>query len=134
MKYPLVRQHTEEDCGAACLATVAKHYGRNYNLSTTRDRVGTSAHGTTLLGLRRGADSLGFNARQVKASAELIDRLQEAPLPAIIHWRGTHWAVLYGAKGKSYVLADPAVGVRHLTKRELLEGWADGIMLLLEPD
>ncbi len=134
MKYQLVRQHTEEDCGAACLATVAKHYGRNYSLSTTRDRVGTSSGGTTLLGLRRGADSLGFNARQVKASAELIDRLHEAPLPAIIHWKGIHWAVLYGAHGKRYVLADPGVGVRHLTKRELLEGWADGIMLLLDPD
>jgi ABC-type bacteriocin/lantibiotic exporter with double-glycine peptidase domain len=28
MKYQVVLQHSEEDCGAACLATAAKHYGR----------------------------------------------------------------------------------------------------------
>ena len=74
MRYPIVLQHSEEDCGAACLATVAKHYGRNYGLGATRDRVGTTAQGTTLLGLRWGAESLGFNARQVRASAELVER------------------------------------------------------------
>ncbi|MEH2256165.1 MAG: cysteine peptidase family C39 domain-containing protein [Nostoc sp.] len=26
-------QHSEEDCGAACLATVAKHYGRTFAVS-----------------------------------------------------------------------------------------------------
>jgi ABC-type bacteriocin/lantibiotic exporter with double-glycine peptidase domain len=28
MQYQSVLQHSEEDCGAACLATVAKHYKR----------------------------------------------------------------------------------------------------------
>ncbi|MEH1843882.1 MAG: cysteine peptidase family C39 domain-containing protein [Nostoc sp.] len=26
MKYQIVLQHSQEDCGAACLATIAKHY------------------------------------------------------------------------------------------------------------
>ncbi|MHC5729776.1 MAG: cysteine peptidase family C39 domain-containing protein, partial [Nostoc sp.] len=33
MKYQIVLQHTEEDCGAACIATIAKHYGRTFTLN-----------------------------------------------------------------------------------------------------
>ena len=58
MKYPIVLQHSEEDCGAACLATVAKHYGKTFALSRVREVVGTGSLGTTLLGLRRGAETL----------------------------------------------------------------------------
>lgn len=134
MKYHSVLQHSEEDCGAASLATVAKHYGRTFALNRIREAVGTGSRGTTLLGLRRGAEALGFNARTVKATPELIDRLSEAPLPAIVHWKGYHWVVLYGQKGKKYVIADPAVGIRYLTRPELLAGWTNGVMLLLVPD
>ncbi|MHC5778237.1 cysteine peptidase family C39 domain-containing protein, partial [Nostoc sp.] len=32
MKYQIVLQHSEEDCGAASLATIAKHHGRTFTL------------------------------------------------------------------------------------------------------
>ncbi len=134
MRYQTVLQHSEEDCGAASLATIAKHYGRTFAISRMREVVGTGSRGTSLLGLRRGAETLGFNTRQVKASVQLLDQLHKAPLPAIIHWKGYHWVVLYGQKGKKYVIADPGVGIRYLTREELLEGWSNGIMLLLTPD
>lgn len=134
MNYPLVLQHGEEDCGAACLATVAKSYGRTFAISRVREAVGTGQLGTTLLGLRRGAETLGFNARSVKATPQLLDRLNEAPLPAIIHWNGYHWVVLYGRKGKKYAVADPGVGVRYLTREALTASWSNGVMLLLVPD
>ncbi|MCC5661469.1 hypothetical protein LC608_31860 [Nostoc sp. XA010] len=41
-------------------------------ISKVREAVGTGSRGTTLLGLNRGAEALGFNARQVKASPQLI--------------------------------------------------------------
>jgi ABC-type bacteriocin/lantibiotic exporter with double-glycine peptidase domain len=134
MPYSCILQHSQEDCGAACLATVAKHYGRTFTLTRIREAVGTGSRGTTLLGLRRGAEALGFHARQVQAPSKLIEQLQEAPLPLIIHWKGNHWVVLYRQRGKKYIIADPAVGIRHLTKAELLAGWSNGMMLLLQPD
>lgn len=134
MKYPHVLQHSEEDCGAACLASIAKYYGRNFSLNHTRAAVGTGQQGTTLLGLRRGAEALGFNAKSVKASKEVIDRISEVPLPAIIHWQGVHWVVLYGKRGANYVIADPAFGIRYLSRKELTENWVNGTMLLLEAD
>lgn len=70
----------------------------------------------------------------MQTSAELLNRMKEAPLPAIIHWKGHHWVVLYGNKGKKCVVADPAVGVRYLSKQDLAENWGDWLMLLVEPD
>jgi len=134
MKYAYVSQHSEEDCGAACLASIAKHYGRTFSLSRIREVVGTGQQGTTLLGIKRGAEMLGFNARPVKTSAEILNQINKAPLPAIIHWKGNHWVVLHGNKGKKCVIADPAVGLRYLSKQELAAGWTDWLMLLLEPD
>jgi ATP-binding cassette, subfamily C, bacterial len=134
MKYPVVRQYSEEDCGAASLATIAKYYKRFLTLNHVREIVGTGQLGTTMLGLRRGAESLGFNAQSVKTSPEILDRLSEAPLPAIIHWKGTHWVVLYGKKGKKYIIGDPACDIRYLDRNELSDGWKNWVMLLLEPD
>lgn len=134
MKYQIVLQHSEEDCGAACLATISKHYGRTFAINRVREAVGTGSRGTSLLGLKRGAEVLGFNARQVKVNFQLLDQLQQAPLPAIIHWKGYHWVVLYGQKGKKYVIADPGVGIRYLTCQELVAGWGNGVMLLLIVD
>ena len=133
MPYQSIRQHNEEDCGAACLATVAKQYGRNFSLNHIRQIVGTGQLGTTMLGLRKGAEALKFNAYPVRATCELLEQLHEVPLPAIIHWQGNHWVVLHGQKGKKYVVADPAVGIRYLTIDRLQESWINGVMLLLEP-
>ncbi|MFB2768528.1 peptidase domain-containing ABC transporter [Pelatocladus sp. BLCC-F211] len=134
MKYAHVLQHNKEDCGAACLASITKFYGRNFTLNHIREVVGTGQFGTTLLGLKRGAERLGFNARPVKTSPEILNRINKAPLPAIIHWQGHHWVVLYGKKGKKCVIADPAVGLRYLSPQDLAEGWTDWLMLLLQPD
>jgi len=132
MTYPAILQQSQEDCGAACLATIAKYYGRTFRLNRMREMVGTGQLGTTLLGLRRGAAALGFKAQAVQATDMLIDRIAEAPLPAIIHWRGHHWVVLYGQRRRRYVIADPSVGLRYLSRDELVQNWADRVMLLLE--
>jgi ATP-binding cassette subfamily C protein len=133
MKYPVVQQHSQEDCGAACLATIAKHYGRIFSINHIREAVGTGQLGTTMLGLKQGAEALSFYTRGVKALLEIVDR-GELPLPAIINWKGYHWVVLYGKQGRKYVIADPGVGIRYLSRKELTQGWTNGFMLLLEPD
>ena len=134
MRYPFVLQHSEEDCGAACLATIAKYYGRDYTLNRMREFVGTGQLGTTLFGIRKGAEKLGFNAQAGRATPELLEHINEVPLPMVIHWKGRHWVVLYGKKRNQYIVADPTVGIRYLTLSELMAGWSDGVMLILEID
>ena len=134
MKYQFVKQHSEEDCGAACLAAIAKYYGQTFTISHIREAVGTGQFGTTLLGLKRGAEILGFKANPVKTSPEILDKINEAPLPAIIHWQGNNWVILYGKKGKKFLIADPAVGMRYLSKEDIKAAWTDWLLLLVEPD
>ncbi len=133
-KYQVVLQQSEEDCGAACLATIAKFYGQNLTISRVREFVGTGQQGTTLLGLKQGAEAIGLNARSVRAASAILDKLEDAPLPAIIHWQGYHWVVLYGKQGKQYVIADPGVGIRYVSKEELAAAWTDWLCLLVDPD
>ena len=134
MKYPVVLQHNEEDCGAACIASIAKYHGYTFALNRIRDVVGTGSRGTTLLGLKQGAEFLGFKARGLKVSPEYLLKLQELPLPIIIHWQGNHWVVLYGQRRQKYIIADPAIGIRFLSEDEIAEGWRDWVTLIIEPD
>lgn len=134
MKYPAIIQASEEDCGATCLATIAKYYGRSFNISRIREAVGTTPKGTTLLGLRRGAEKLGFNTRSAKAPPEVLDQLDEISLPAIISWKGYHYVVLYGKRRNKYIISDPAVGLRYIDRGELSENWFNYLILILEPD
>ena len=132
--FPCVRQHNEEDCGAACLATVCAQHRAQVPLGWARHLVGTSKGGTTLLGLKRGAEKLGFHAQAAKAEPSLLNELNSVPMPLVCHWQGCHWVVLHGYQQGQLLVADPAIGLRHLSSEEFLSGWSNGVVLLLEPD
>ena len=120
-RFPHIFQLDEADCGAACLAMVCRFFGRNVSIAYIREVVRTSTDGTTLAGITRGAEELGLDARSVKASPS---RLDELPLPAVVHWRGNHWVVLYRVDGDRVRLSDPARGLRRVTRAEFLENWS----------
>jgi ATP-binding cassette subfamily B protein len=128
-RFPVVRQIDEMDCGAASVAMVCRHYGRRVSLPFVRDAVGTGVDGTSLGGIRRGGERVGLHVRAVKATK---DRVDELPLPAIVHWGGNHWVVLYGVDGRGVRIADPAHGLRRASREELAEKWS-GYAALTEP-
>ena len=133
--WPCVRQHDEEDCGAACMATVARVHGQQWSLARLRQQIGTTQHGTTLLGLSRGAESLGFTVRAARADDSLLGDLDGVPLPLICHWNGNHWVVLHGRDHRGQlVVADPAQGLIRLSDAAFRQHWINGVILLLEPD
>lgn len=139
MKYHWIKQQSGEDCGAASLTIVAQHYGFPIKINRMRALVGTGRSGTTLLGLKQGAEAIGFQAHALKGDDTLLDHLDDLPLPAILYWDGYHFTVLYGKETdaigtEKYVIADPAMAVRHLTKEEVLKHWQGRVMLILEPD
>jgi len=109
------------DCGAASLAMVCRYYGRKISLTRVRQVVHTSIDGTSLLGITRGAEQMGLSARTVKTSE---GRLDELPLPAIVHWEGNHWMVLYDVDRESVRVSDPARGRWRMTRSEFAEKWS----------
>jgi ATP-binding cassette subfamily B protein len=120
-RFPHVSQLDEMDCGAACVAMVCRYFGREVAASHIRMAVGTGVDGTSLRGLQRGGEHVGLQMRAVKASKE---RLDELPLPAIIHWGGNHWVVLYALEGGRAYIADPARSRRRVGRAEVLEKWS----------
>ncbi len=119
-RFPLVYQIDEMDCGAACLAMVCRHFGRAVSLSRIRQLVHTSLDGTSLRALCHAGTELGLATRSVKVSPANIDRM---PMPAIIHWEGNHWIVLYAVSATHAWLVDPSLGRVKVARSELVAKW-----------
>jgi HlyB family type I secretion system ABC transporter len=118
---PFVLQIDAMDCGAASLAMVCRHFGRAVSLSLIRRLCHVSQDGTSLKAICHAATELGLAARSVKAS---LRNLPIMPLPAIVHWEGNHWVVLYDV-GKSHVrVANPASGLQRVPLAEFEEKWS----------
>ena len=119
-RVPMVRQIDEMDCGAASLAMVCRHFGRAVSLARIRQLVHTSRDGTSLRALCSAAEELGLAARSVKAAPGHLDAM---PLPAIVHWEGNHWVVLYAVSPRAVKIADPGAGRRAIARDEFLRKW-----------
>ncbi|MGZ8852371.1 MAG: peptidase domain-containing ABC transporter, partial [Thermoanaerobaculia bacterium] len=119
-KFPVVFQIDEMDCGPAALGMVCRHYGRNVSLSRIRRLCFTSTDGTSLKAICSAATELGLAARALKITTR---NLPDMPLPAIVHWEGNHWLVVFDVGPKYVRVADPASGIRRIPRHEFEQKW-----------
>jgi HlyB family type I secretion system ABC transporter len=115
-----VTQIDEMDCGAASLGMICRHFGRKVSLARIRQLCHTATDGTSLKAITRAATELGLAARALKVS---LRNLPMMPLPAIVHWEGNHWIVLYDVDEQFVRVADPALGRRKISRREFEAKW-----------
>lgn len=134
-KDTLIKQHDMRDCGAACLTSVAPHYGRKMPIAKVRQICHTDKRGTNALGLVQGLEKLGFNAKGVRGNMEA---LAEIPLPAIAHviikeqWH--HYVVIYKVEKDKITVMDPAFGkLETYSVADFSKIWT-GVLILLEPN
>ncbi|MBD2438075.1 peptidase domain-containing ABC transporter [Nostoc sp. FACHB-110] len=128
-RYPFFAQQSSSDCGAACLVMVSRYWGKSFSLNRLRDIANVDRNGASLRGLSVAAESIGFTTRPVKAS---LDQLAKQKLPAIVHWEGKHYIVVYEITSKHVIVADPAIGQRTLSHTQFKANWT-GYTLLLQP-
>ncbi|MEH1836613.1 MAG: peptidase domain-containing ABC transporter [Nostoc sp.] len=128
-RYPFFAQQSGSDCGAACLVMVSRYWGKNFSVNRLRDMANVDRNGSSLRGLSAAAESIGFTTRPVKAS---LDQLAKQKLPAIAHWEGNHYIVVYKITPKQVIVADPNIGQRTLSHAEFKANWT-GYTLLLQP-
>jgi len=138
-KFPFHKQPDSKDCGPTCLKIIAKHYKRAPSLQQIRELSETMRTGSNLLNLSNASELLGFRTLGVKIS---LQKLQEVPLPCILHWNKNHYVVLYKIKKKIFYVSDPAHGLLKYSQEDFLKYWIgnnatenteEGIALLLEP-
>ena len=128
-RYPFFRQQSASDCGAACLVMMGRYWGKRFSISRVRNIANVDRNGASLLGLVTAAESIGFTTRPVKTN---LEQLALADLPAIVHWEGKHYIVVYEVTKKRVIVVDPAIGQRSLTHEEFKTGWTN-YTLLLQP-
>ncbi|MBG6132163.1 ATP-binding cassette subfamily B protein [Aquimarina sp. EL_43] len=143
-KFPFYKQAESKDCGPTCIKIIAKHYGRVLNTQKLRSLSETTREGSSLLGLSDAVEEIGFRSLGVKLS---LNKLDEVPLPCIVHWNKVHYVVVYKIKTSrkgdmTIYVSDPAHGLITYTKDEFIKAWIgnnadenteEGVALLVEP-
>lgn len=133
-KIVLVKQHDETDCGAACIATIAKYYGKKIGIQKIRYISGTDTMGTSGLGIVKAAKELGFSCRGLKSDTNKIDG--DIPFPFIAHVHKDvldHYVVVYGKKHGKVIVADPGENIRLMTENDFAKLWS-GIFFVILPE
>ena len=126
---PLVLQTEAAECGLACLAMVAGHFGYTTDLVTLRRKHSISLKGTTLANLIQLAARLDMTARPLRLDLDLLGKLRT---PAILHWDLNHFVVLTEVGRRTAVIHDPARGRSTMTFAEVSKHFT-GVALEITP-
>lgn len=134
-KNVFISQHDSTDCAAACLSMVCYYYNKKYSIAKLRDIIGTDIKGSTLFGLEKSANILGFDTKSIKVNTESF--AETYSLPAIAHTitkEGlAHFVVIRKIKNNHVWITDPAKGKKKLPTSEFFQTFT-GILLLLLPN
>src|SRR5262245_23502712 len=125
----VVRQTEAAECGLACLAMVAGHFGLDIDMASLRRRFSISLRGATLKSLIEIAAALGLGGRAVRCELEELPQLKT---PAILHWGLNHFVVLTRATRTHLHILDPAQGERNVPLKEASREFT-GVALELSP-
>ena len=128
-QYPFYAQQSASDCGCACLVMIGRHWDKRLAVNRVRQVANVNRSGASLRSLAAAAESIGFASKPVKAS---FDKFTQQSLPAIAHWEGKHYIVVYEINRKHVIVCDPAIGQRKITHADFKEKWT-GYALLLQP-
>lgn len=129
-RVPVILQQESAECGSACLAMIAAYYGKQVRLDGMRKLHDDAGRGVTFKDLLQVAGRLQLIARPLRLP---IPELRHLRLPAILHWRMTHFVVLVRCGRRRYVIHDPATGRRTVDKAELDDAFT-GVALELTPE
>ncbi|MBV1708991.1 MAG: hypothetical protein KMY54_03950 [Erysipelothrix sp.] len=115
-------------------STISKTYDLKLQISKIREIAGTDSYGTSIFGIVRAAEQLGFSAKAIKGTRENL--LTPFPVPAIANIltddNVQHYVVIHSINEKKVIIADPAKGIRKLTFNEFAGMWT-GYLLVLKP-
>ncbi len=133
-KYKCMRQLSEADCGAACLAAICQFYGKTVEMSYLREISFVDKYGANLLGLHNAAEKLGFTAEGL--SGNFHDLLTEKiPCPFIAHviieHALEHFIVIMSYDKQRIVASDPAQGMTEYTTADFNAIWTGNILTMI---
>lgn len=130
----LIKQFDETDCGAACLAMLASHFGGHLSITKIREVAGTDREGTSLKGMLEAAKKLNLDAKAVKGNEQIFSK--KFPVPLIAHLQypngNNHFVVISKINESRVWVYDPAIGKISYKKEDFLKIWS-GYLMLVSP-
>ena len=133
----LIKQHDRQDCGAACIASIASYYGLKLPLIKIREACGTSKDGTSIKGITDAAKVIGMSAKAFKSENKECENLIQIPKPLILHLQNEdgwlHFVVLYDIDKKNAFILDTSDGKIHKMPISTLRAQWSGYLVLLTP-
>ncbi|MHA6280812.1 peptidase domain-containing ABC transporter [Salinimicrobium sp. CAU 1759] len=134
--FPAYRQLDQMDCGPTCLKIITDFLGGDFHLDYLRQISCLQKGGVSVSGLTGALEKIGIPSLGITATIDEL--IEEMPLPAIAHWQGNHFLVIYKVSRRYVYVSDPALGRMKYTHREFLRQWAgensnEGVLILIEP-
>lgn len=134
----LIKQLDETDCGAACIAMIARFYKSSYPVTRIREIAGTDRQGTNLAGMVQAGNALGFSVQALKGDAQALT--PQLPVPFIAHIKKStpqgellHFVVISRITAKKITVFDPAGEKKHISYADFLKEWT-GYVLFFTPN
>lgn len=130
----LIKQQDETDCGAACIAGIAKYYGKRVSINRLRNLAGTDTKGTSAKGIIKCAQSLSLSCKSVYTSTKYLRA--DLNYPIIAHTRKDgleHYVIIYKKQKDKILVADPARDISWISFNDFSKYWT-GVFFLLEPE
>lgn len=136
MKYKIVKQPDEMNCGVACLAMICAYHGVDkMSLAVIREFAKTDREGNSIYSLKVAGEKLNMITKAYSAEKE---ELYKEPIkkPIIVHTIADglyqHYMVLFEANEKKVVLGDPATGLVTMKMEDFEKIWT-GKLITFEP-
>ena len=117
-KTPHIALVQPNESGSTCLAMVAGYYNLWISLIHACDLCDVTKDGCFPIGIRLGAESLGFRSEVIEVPAE---RLYTLPCPAILHCDNNSYVVLEGVYKNSVWICNPAFGEARIPLEQFSE-------------
>jgi len=128
-RVPVMRQMSDVECGAACLAMVLNYYGHRTRVADVRDLCGAGRDGVTAKTIAQAGRQAGLRVRGFSIDPS---QFQFVSLPAIVHWGFNHFVVVERWTPKWVDVVDPERGRYRLTAAQF-DSKFTGVVLTLEP-
>ncbi len=133
VRYVSVKQNDVSDCGAACVATICKHYKKDVSIAKLKEITKTDTNGTTFAGLIRAFNDLGFDSKAVRINEDGLFSKFTLPCIAQLSFEDgyLHFVVIYKITKEKIIISDPQRGIVHYKVNDFLKVFNNALLLLI---
>lgn len=129
-RIPVLRQLEAADCGASCLAMLLNYHGYECGVAEISEKCNVGRDGVSAHTIVRVARDFGLQAHAY--SFDNIADLQQANLPAIVHWGFSHFVIVEKWGQDQIFIIDPLIGRKKITPEEFGHCFT-GVIILISP-